>query len=359
MYVFLKVKKGHFFGGDYMNLENIFSFENLYDAHKKCRRSKQHKGEIIRLEVNISENIYKLQKEIISRKYKVGKYKEFIIYEPKERLIQALPYRDRIVLRCFCDNVLIPKIEKKLINDNVACRKGKGTKYGMDRLKYFLQKEYFKNNDNKVYYLKCDIRKYFPSINHNILINNLKRIDFTGDEFWFIKKIINEQPDNLKRGLALGNQSSQWFALYYLDKIDRLIKEELQIKSYVRYMDDFILLHRDKKYLQYCLERINKVCIEKLDLELNQKTQIGLAYNGIDFLGFNHILTNSGKVIRKLRFSSKQRMRKHIKTIRKLKDKSIIDEEYVGMRINAFKAHLKHSNEKSVDKLLSNLDKKI
>lgn len=93
-------------------------------------------------------------------------------------------------------------------------------------------------------------------------------------------------------------------------------------------------------------------------MELNQKTQIGLAYNGIDFLGFNHILTNSGKVIRKLRFSSKQRMRKHIKTIRKLKDKSIIDEEYVGMRINAFKAHLKHSNEKSMDKLLSNLDKK-
>lgn len=222
-----------------------------------------------------------------------------------------------------------------------------------------MQKEYFKNNDNKVYYLKCDIRKYFPSINHNILINNLKRIDFTGDEFWFIKKIINEQPDNLERGLALGNQSSQWFALYYLDKIDRLIKEELQIKRYVRYMDDFILLHRDKKYLQYCLEKINKVCIEKLDLELNQKTQIGLAYNGIDFLGFNHILTNSGKVIRKLRFSSKQRMRKHIKIIRKLKDKSKIDEEYVGMRINAFKAHLKHSNEKSMDKLLSNLDKKI
>lgn len=96
-------------------------------------------------------------------------------------------------------------------------RKGKGTKYGMDRLKYFLQKEYIKNNDNKVYYLKCDIRKYFSSIKHNILINNLKRIDFSDDEFWFINKIINEQPDNLDKGLALGNQSSQWFALYYLD----------------------------------------------------------------------------------------------------------------------------------------------
>lgn len=222
-----------------------------------------------------------------------------------------------------------------------------------------MQKEYFKNNDNKVYYLKCDIRKYFPSINHNILINNLKKIGFSDDEFWFINKIINEQPDILENGLALGNQSSQWFALYYLDKIDRLIKEKLKVKCYVRYMDDFILIHRNKKYLQYCLKEINKVCNEELNLELNQKTQIGIAYNGIDFLGFNHILTNSGKVIRKLRFSSKQRMRKHIKTIRKLKDKSIIDEEYVGMRINSFKAHLKYSNEKSMDKLLSNLDKKI
>lgn len=342
-----------------MKLEEIFTFENIYNAHKKCRRSKQHKGEVIRFEVNISENICKLQKEIISKKYKVGKYKEFIIYEPKERLIQALPYRDRIVLRCFCDNVLIPKIEGKLVNDNIACRKGKGTKYGMDRLKYFLQKEYFKKNDNKVYYLKCDIRKYFPSISHEILINNLKKVDFSDEEFWFINKIIKEQPENSEKGLALGNQTSQWFALYYLNKIDRLIKEKLKIKCYIRYMDDFILIHRDKNYLQNCLKIINKVCNEELKLELNQKTQIGIAYNGIDFLGFNHILTSSGKVIRKLRLSSKQRMRKHIKTIKKLKDKSIVDEEYVSMRINAFKAHLKYSDEKSINKLLSNVDKDL
>lgn len=122
-----------------MNLKNIFSFENLYNAHKKYSSSKQHKGEVIRFETNISESIYKLQKQLVAKQYKFGKYKEFLIYEPIERLIQAPPYRDRTILRCFCDNVLIPKIEKRLINDNVACRKGKGTKYGIDRLKYFLQ----------------------------------------------------------------------------------------------------------------------------------------------------------------------------------------------------------------------------
>ena len=342
-----------------MKLEEIFTFENIYQAHKMCRRSKQHKGDVIRFEINISENIYKLQKEIFTKKYKIGKYKEFMIFEPKERLIQALPYRDRIVLRCFCDNVLIPKIEKKLINDNVACRKGKGTLYGMERLKKFLQKEYFKQKNNNVYYLKCDISKYFPSINHDILLNKLKKINFSNDEMWLINKIIYEQPDNLNRGLPLGNQSSQWFALYYLDTIDRLIKEKLKIKGYIRYMDDFILIHRDKKYLQYCLKEIENVCKKELDLELNKKTQIGVAYNGIDFLGFNHILTNSGKVIRKLRFSSMQRMKKHIKSIRKLKVKSIIDKDYINMRLNSFKAHLKHSNEKRMNKTISSLEKEV
>ena len=134
-----------------------------------------------------------------------------------------------------------------------------------------------------------------------------------------------------------------------IDKIDRLIEEKLKVKCYVRYMDDFILIHRDKKYLQYCLKEINKVCNEKLNLELNQKTQIGIAYNDIDFLGFNHILTNSGKVIRKLRFSSKQKMRKHIKTMKKLKRKSIIDEEYINMKINSFKAHLKYSKKNMIN----------
>lgn len=156
-----------------MKLEDIFTFKNIYEAHKKCRKSKQHKGEVIRFEVNLSENIYKLINEIITKKYKVGKYKQFIIYEPKKRLIEALPYKDRVLLMCFCEHSLIPRIDKRLIYDNVACRKGKGTLFGMNRLDEFLKKEFFKENNNRVYYLKCDIRKYFPSVNHNILLEKL------------------------------------------------------------------------------------------------------------------------------------------------------------------------------------------
>lgn len=153
-------------------------------------------------------------------------------------------------------------------------------------------KSFFKENNNRVYYLKCDIRKYFPSVNHNILLEKLRKLGFSEDEMWFLEKIIKEQSNNIDRGLPLGgNQSSQWFALFFLDRIDRLVKEELRTKCYVRYMDDFILIHRDKKYLQYCLKRINVVCNKELDLELNQKIHIGIASNGIDFLGFRHTLS--------------------------------------------------------------------
>ena len=328
-----------------MKLDEIFTFENLYSAYKNCRMSKQHKGEVIRFESNLAVNLNNLNKELTTKNYKLGNYKKFYIYEPKERLIEALPFKDRVVVRCFCDICLKPKIERKLIYDNCACRKGKGTTFAIDRLHKFLKKEYLKENNNNVYFLKCDIRKYFPSINHEILIELLEEIDFSNDEMWIIKKLIKDQPDNASIGLPLGNQSSQWFALLYLNKIDHYIKEQLGIKCYVRYMDDMILVHRDKKYLSECKNKIKKLCNDLLDLELNEKTQIGMVKNGIDFLGYRHILSSSGKIIIKLRYSSKKRLKKHLKTVSKLYNKGIVDDEYVYQRKNSFYNHIKGTNE--------------
>lgn len=160
-----------------MRLEEIFTFENLYDAYKQCRKSKQHKGEVIRFEANLSYNINKLVNEFATKKYKLGKYKEFLIYEPKERLIEALPFRDRVVIRCFCDVVLRDKIEIKLIYDNTACRTEKGTLFAIKRLEKFLRHEYLKEHNNDIYFLKCDIQKYFPSIDHQILLDLLRKIN--------------------------------------------------------------------------------------------------------------------------------------------------------------------------------------
>lgn len=328
-----------------MQLKEIFTFENLYDAYKSCRKSKQHKGEVIRFEANLSNNISNLIDELVTKKYKLGKYKEFLIYEPKERIIEALPFKDRVVIKCFCNVVLKPKIEKKLIYDNAACRKEKGTTFAIHRLEKFLKQEYIKEHNNKIFFLKCDIKKYFQSIDHQILLELLRKIGFSKDEMWMIEKLIREQPNNANIGLPLGNQSSQWFALLYLNIIDRYIKEKLRIKGYVRYMDDMILIHRDKSYLQYSLLEIKKICENELKLSLNQKTQIGMVKNGIDFLGYRHILNINGNITRKLRVSSKQRLKKHLKTLKKLRDKNIVDDEYVYIRKNAFYNHIKDTKE--------------
>ncbi|MBP3635929.1 MAG: RNA-directed DNA polymerase, partial [Bacilli bacterium] len=195
------------------------------------------------------------------------------------------------------------------------------------------------------YYLKCDIRKYFPSINHDILLNLLKKVNFSNDEMWLIEKYVRSKPSSYNCGLPLGNQTSQWFALFYFDMVDRHIKEKLRVKHYIRYMDDMILVSRDKEYLKYCLDEIRKICEIELNLLLNNKTQIGKVSNGIDFLGFRNVLTSSGKVVRKLRQSSKIRMKKHLKTLEKLYNKNIIDKEYVNMRKKAYSEHIKVSNE--------------
>lgn len=328
-----------------MKLEEIFTFENLYDAYKQCRKSKQHKGEVIRFETNLSCNINSLVNEITTKKYKLGKYKEFLIYEPKERLIEALPFRDRVVIRCFCDVILRGKIERKLIYDNTACRENKGTSFAIKRLEKFLRNEYLKEHNNDIYFLKCDIQKYFPSIDHEILLDLLNKIEFSEDEMWMIEKLVKEQPNNADTGLPLGNQSSQWFALLYLNVIDRYVKENLRVKGYVRYMDDMILIHKDKEYLRYCHREIEKMCKEKLKLSLNHKTQIGKVKNGIDFLGYRHILNENGSITRKLRATSKKRLKRHLKTLQKLRAKNLVDDEYVYIRKNAFYNHIKDTKE--------------
>ena len=209
----------------------------------------------------------------------------------------------------------------------------------------FLKDEYRKENNNNIYYLKCDITKYFPSIDHKILLNLLKKIDFSEDEMWMIEKLIKEQPNEANIGLPLGNQSSQWFALLYLNVIDRFIKEVLRVKGYIRYMDDMILIHRDKGYLQNSLKEIENKCKTDLKLSLNQKTQIGVVRNGIDFLGYRHILNKNGSITRKLRASSKQRLKRHLKTLKKLRDKDIVEDNYVYIRKNAFYNHIKDTKE--------------
>jgi len=321
---------------------DVFSFENLLAAHKLCRLGKQHKRGAIMFEIELGRNIAELCKALAEKRYKPGKYKAFTIYDPKERQIEALPYRDRVVLMCFCKNVLEPKLEKRLIYDNAASRKGKGADFAIERLHSFMRRLYINNGNNGIYFLKCDIAKYFQSINRHILLQKLEKCGFSEDEMWFMKLIIDSHE---KPGIPLGNQTSQWFALLYLDDVDRLVKERLQAAYYIRYMDDFVLLSEDKDFLQRCRDEIEFFCKDRLLLRLNSKTQIGQLKNGVDFLGFNHRLTVSGKIVKKMRASSKRRMLSYLKTISYYYMQDVLDDEYLNIRQNSFKAHLKGTKE--------------
>lgn len=321
-----------------MTLNEIFTFENMFYAHNLCRRSKQHKRGTITMELELGQNIEKLIKSLVTRKYRVGKYRQFKIYDPKERIIRALPYPDRVIQMCFCKNSMAPRLENRLIYDNVASRTGRGTDFAIRRIHGFMWASFIQTGGNNAYFLKCDISKYFQNINHDILLSQLRRAGFGPDEMWFMTQVIKSTDESC--GVPLGNQTSQWFALLYLNDMDRMIKEKLRVQHYIRYMDDFILIHPDKAFLQKCKSEIEQFCNEKLKLQLNSKTQIGQLKNGLDFLGFNHKLGPTGKISRKIRASARIRQRKYINNIARFYMADIIDDEYLNTRRASFRGHM-------------------
>jgi retron-type reverse transcriptase len=153
----------------------MLDFQNMYQAYKRAAASKRCKQEVIDFELDLSNNLWSIIRGIEDKTYRIGGYHRFMIYDPKVREIQALSFRDRVVQHCLCDNILKPYFENRLIYDNAACREGKGTHFAMDRLTHFLQ-EHYKQHGAKGYILRYDIRHYFDSIDHGVLMNMLKNI---------------------------------------------------------------------------------------------------------------------------------------------------------------------------------------
>jgi len=298
-----------------LKYDELFTFENLLNAHYLARKGKRNKKDVIQFELNLSSNLWNLYDELNSRSYGISGYNHFDIYEPKKREIQALAYKDRIVQHVLCDSYLYPLLTNKFIYDNGACQKGKGTDFALDRLSIFFR-QYYKENGNQGFILKADIRQFFPSIDHGVLKSMLRSIVIDSDILNLMFIIIDSYNADTGKGLPIGNQTSQLFALYYLDRMDRQVKERQHIKYYVRYMDDCILIHKDKDYLKYCLNRMKCVVEDELLLEFNEKTQIFPIKNGVEFLGFRFYVTNTGKVIRKLKTNSKKRFKRRLRKMK-------------------------------------------
>lgn len=321
---------------------NIISFESLYKAHMRSRLGKRWKKEVIEFEMNLSANLYSLYYDLLYDKYQVGGYHKFMIYDPKEREIQAISYRDRIIQHSLCDNFLMPILEKRLFYYNVACRKNKGTDCAVSTLKKYIVK-YYKKYGNSGYFIKIDIKKYFDSISHELLKKKLFSLTIPDDVKGLLIKIIDSYSHTINKGIPMGNQSSQCFALLYLDCIDRLIKEKLRIKYYLRYMDDMILIVPTKKEAQEIFKIIT-IAIEAQELNINKKSQIIAFKNGVEFLGKRFLVSKSGKVIQKLKKSAKQRIIKKVRQKVYLVSKGKISKEHLGKSFVSYKGILKPIN---------------
>lgn len=323
-----------------ITVDEIFTFENLYHAYLYTKRGKCDKECVARYSFHALEATNYLMTYLQRRVYRISDYYKFKVYVPKEREIMAPPFRDRVVQRCLCEQVLMPVIEKHLIYDTYACRVNKGTHAGLERTEFFFKK-YYRKNGLDGWIIKGDISKYFYSIDHKILKKDLQPLLKNYDVWWLVENIIDSaEPD----GIPLGNQSSQWFANFYLSKFDHFAKEKLGIKHYIRYMDDWVCLVETREEAKEYLQAMKDFLWDELKLKTNSKTQILPIKNGVDFLGFNIRLTKSGKVIRKIRVKSKQAMKRKLKAFKKKYDEGTMTKEAIEHSYKSWVGHASHGN---------------
>lgn len=281
------------------DFDKCITFDSLYAGLKASCRGVRWKDSVIRYENNALKNTHNLKKDIENGKYQIQKYQTFEIFEPKRRVIVATRIRDRQFQHSLVDNCVYKELTRHFVADNCACQLGRGVDYCLDRMTKHLRRYYTENRQsNEGFFLKCDIEDYFGSIDHEIASQMLRKYIKDPEVQKELDRIIASY--NGDHGLGLGSQCNQLFALALLNGLDHFIKEKLKVKFYIRYMDDFILIHSDKEYLKYCKKEIEDY-LKRLRLRLNQKkTTIQPIRHGIRLLKWRFILTETGRIIRKM-----------------------------------------------------------
>jgi retron-type reverse transcriptase len=293
-----------------MCYDAIYDFANLYSAYLKARKQKKYRGEVLRFSYNLERELITLQQELKEKTYRVGRYRPFIVEEPKRRQIVALPFRDRVVQHAL-GNVIEQAFDRRMIADSFACRVEKGTHAAAKRVSYFMGKPC------NTYYLKLDIKAFFASIDRNRLKSIIRNVISDKDILWLIDVILDSSP---VPGMPIGNLMSQLFANVYLHELDHYCKNVLGISYYVRYMDDVIILSRSKSYLRAVLTGIREFVSTRLALELNHKTNLGRCKDGIEFVGY--------RIWRNLRLIKKQSLARMKKKVRAWKSGKIENERF-------------------------------
>ena len=340
-------------GRRYKNLyEQVCSFENLWLASRKARRGKRSNPAVLDFEYHLEENLFNIREQLMAQAYRFSPYNYFHIYEPKERLIASAPYKDRVVHHALC-NIIEPVLDKAMIFDSYACRINKGSHRAIERAQTFL-------NKNK-WVLKLDIKKYFFTIDHRLLLSDLSKKISDVRLLRFIENILDTFTSSAdyyfdfggaaegKRsiGLPIGNLTSQLFANYFLTPLDRFVKEELKMRHYLRYMDD-ALIFGDTKHVLFDVKNEIEAFLSARFLKLHpKKCQVFPAKQGVPFLGF-HLYPGYRKILR----PNLQRFKKRMKYKSLLYEQNELEWQKLLLSLNGWLGFASGLNN---DKFLTNV----
>ncbi|MEQ1499909.1 MAG: reverse transcriptase/maturase family protein [Parcubacteria group bacterium] len=302
--------------------QEIVSLENLFLAWNEFVKGKRYKKDVAEFSLGLSENIYDLYRGLKDKTYIHGGYHAFNISDPKPRNIHKATVRDRILHQAIY-RVLYPYFDTKFIHDSYSCRVGKGTHKSVMRFNTFANKA-SSNNRKTLWILKCDVRKFFASIDQKRLLQILGIYNLDKDTIWLIKKVVESFNSGQRgKGLPLGNLTSQLLVNVYMDWFDQWIKHRLKVKYYIRYADDFVVMSTDRTELEKALVQIELFLKDNLLLDLHpDKVFIKTYSSGVDFLGWVNFPTR-----RVLRTTTKRRM------IENLQDNPSVEtvQSYLGL----------------------------
>jgi retron-type reverse transcriptase len=325
----------------------ICSFDNLLRAARLARRNKRFKPEPMRFQMQLEPNLFELQAELVAGTYCPGAYRAFRIRDPKPRLISAAPFRDRVVHHALCQ-VIEPIFDRRFIFDSYANRLGKGTHAALDRCTRYCR--------SARYVLKCDVQKYFPSIDHQMLLGLLSRKIKCQPTVGLLATIIAASnplepvlryypgdelftPVTRRHGIPIGNLTSQFFGNVMLDPLDHWLKEELRCKRYLRYMDDFLVFGDDKAELHGLRERI-RVYLQDFRLSLHpRKCVVVRTADGVPFLGWQVFPDH-----RRLRRPTGVRFQRRLRQLQQQYQNGEIEFEKVRQSLASWVGHLKHGD---------------
>jgi RNA-directed DNA polymerase len=298
----------------------ICALENLYQAAGKARKRKTRKEYVEAFGLRRERIIGQLHEELLTGTYEPSGYRQFRIFEPRERLISAAPYRDRVVHHAIC-TVLEPILSRRFIFDSYSCQKGKGTGFGRERARKF--------TNRYRYVLKGDVRKFFQSMDHRVLLEKLGRVIRCQPTLTLCGKVIESHfddeldpqyfpgdelfcPSHRLRGLPIGNLTSQLWANFYLDGMDHMICEKLRVPAYSRYTDDFLIWSDDKGFLQDCRERIRQRLAEDRLVLHPVKTRVMPTSSGVPFLGFRFFPGRAPRLLGEVKRRFERRTRRQV-----------------------------------------------